>query len=299
MKRRDQQCSTNQLCQWFGISRQGYYGHKRLTERRKQAEAPVLEMVRQIRYQQPRIGVRKLHYMLGEMGIHVRIQHADRDQHRALHYMLGEMGIHVGRDRLFETLREHQMLVQRRKRYTRTTDSRHPFRYYPNLIKDIRIERPGQVYVSDITYIHTLEGFQYLALITDYSSRKIMGYDLSNSLSIDGSLRALKMALRQTKEPSELIHHSDRGIQYCCKDYIKILQKNKIRISMTEQDHVYENALAERVNGILKDEFCLGETLQSKEIARALVKESVKIYNQNRPHMALGYRTPESVYVAY
>jgi len=275
VKRRDQQCSTNQLCQWFGISRQGYYGHKRLTERRKQAEAPVLEMVRQIRYQQPRIGVRKLHYMLDEMGIH------------------------VGRDRLFETLREHQMLVQRRKRYTRTTDSRHPFRYYPNLIKDIRIERPGQVYVSDITYIHTLEGFQYLALITDYSSRKIMGYDLSNSLSIDGSLRALKMALRQTKEPSELIHHSDRGIQYCCKDYIKILQKNKIRISMTEQDHVYENALAERVNGILKDEFCLGETLQSKEIARALVKESVKIYNQNRPHMALGYRTPESVYVAY
>ncbi len=275
MKRRNQQCSTNQLCQWFGISRQGYYGHKRLTERRKQAEAPVLEMVCQIRYQQPRIGVRKLHFMLGEMGLH------------------------VGRDRLFEILREHQMLVQRRKRYTRTTDSRHPFRYYPNLIKDIRIERPGQVYVSDITYIHTLEGFQYLALITDYYSRKIIGYDLSNSLSTDGSLRALKMALRQTKEPSELIHHSDRGIQYCCQDYIKILQKNKVRISMTEQDHVYENALAERVNGILKDEFCLGETLQSKEIARTLVKESVKIYNQNRPHMALGYRTPESVYVAY
>jgi len=275
VKKRNQPYSTNKLCYWFGISRQGYYQHKQLVERRSQEYFSVLEMVRQIRYQQPRIGVRKLHYMLSEMGIH------------------------VGRDRLFEILRSHQMLVQRRKRYTKTTDSRHPFRYYPNLIKDIKIDRPGQVYVSDITYIQTLEGFQYLALVTDYYSRKIVGYDLSSSLSIDGSLRALKMALRQTKETSELIHHSDRGIQYCCKDYIKILQKNKIRISMTEQDHVYENAIAERINGILKDEYCLGETLQSKEIARILVKESVQTYNQNRPHMALGYRTPESVYEAY
>ena len=267
--------SLNQICHWYGYSRQGYYQHKKLVDRRSQAEFSMLEMVRQIRYQQPRIGVRKLHYFLGEMGLH------------------------VGRDRLFEILRSHGMLVQRRKRYTKTTDSRHPFRYYPNLIKDIKINRPGQVYVSDITYIHTLEGFQYLALVTDYYSRKILGFDLSSSLSIDGSLRALKMALRQTKEPSKLIHHSDRGIQYCCKDYIKILQKHNVRISMTEQDHVYENALAERVNGILKDEYCLGETLQSKEIARILVKESVQTYNQYRPHMALGYRTPESVYAAY
>ncbi len=267
--------STNQICHWFGLSRQGYYRHRQMVERRRQEEASVLEMVRQIRYQQPRIGVRKLHYMLGKMGIH------------------------IGRNRLFEILRSHQMLVQRRKRFTKMTDSRHQFRYYPNLIKDIKIERPGQVYVSDITYIHTLEGFQYLALVTDYYSRKIVGYDLSSSLSIDGSLRALKMALRQTKEPSELIHHSDRGIQYCCKDYIRILQKHNVRISMTEQDHVYENALAERVNGILKDEYCLGETLQSKEIARILVKESVQTYNQCRPHMALNYRTPESVYAAY
>jgi len=275
VKKRNQSYSTNKLCYWFGISRQGYYRHRQLVERRRQEDFSVLEIVRQIRYQQPRIGVRKLHYMLGEMGIH------------------------VGRDRLFEILRSHQMLVQRRKRYTKTTDSRHPFHYYPNLIKDIEIDRPGQVYVSDITYIHTLEGFQYLALVTDFYSRKIMGYDLSNSLSIDGSLRALKMALRQTKEPSALIHHSDRGIQYCCKDYIEILRKNKVRISMTEQDHVYENAIAERVNGILKDEYCLGETLQSKEIARILVNESVKIYNQNRPHMALGYRTPENVYATH
>jgi putative transposase len=274
VKIRDRQYSTNELCRWFGYSRQGYYQHKRLSERREQEEASILEIVHQIRYQQPRVGGRKLHYMLGEMGIH------------------------IGRDRLFEILRKHQLLVQKRKRSTRTTDSRHPFRYYPNLIKDISIERPGQVYLSDITYIHTLEGFQYLALITDYYSRKIVGYDLSSSLSIDGSLRALRMALRQTREPSKLIHHSDRGIQYCCQAYVDLLRKNKVRISMTEQNHIYENAIAERVNGILKDEFCLGNILQSKDVAKELVHESVKIYNQQRLHMSLNYRTPESVYAS-
>jgi len=274
MTRRTQQFSTVQLCAWFGCSRQGYYQHKRLIGRRQREEEVVLAKVHQIRYQQPRVGGRKLHFMLQESGIY------------------------IGRDRLFEILRDHHMLVLRRKRYSRTTDSRHPFRYYPNLIRDIRVDRPRQVYVSDITYIHTLEGFQYLALITDYYSRKIVGYDLSSSLSIDGSLRALKMALRQTKIPSKLIHHSDRGVQYCCKEYIELLKKHGIKISMTEQDHVYENALAERVNGILKDEFCLGDMLQSKEVAKELVRESVKIYNQSRLHMALGYRTPESVYAA-
>jgi len=274
MIRQAQRFSTGQLCAWFGYSRQGYYQHKHLVEQRQREEEVILAKVRQFRYQQPRVGGRKLYLMLEECGVN------------------------IGRDRLFEILRDHQMLVRRRKRYTRTTDSRHPFRYYPNLIKDIRIDRPGQVYVSDITYIYTLEGFQYLALVTDYYSRKIVGYDLSSSLSIDGSIRALKMALRQTKDPSSLIHHSDRGVQYCCKEYIKLLKKHGVEISMTEQDHVYENALAERVNGILKDEFCLGDTLQSRDVAKELVRESVKIYNQSRLHMSLNYQTPESVYAA-
>jgi len=234
----------------------------------------VLVFVRQFRRQQPRVGTRKLHLMLAYNGIH------------------------IGRDRLFEILRERKLLVHKRKRYIRTNDSRHPFRYYPNLIKDIQINRPDQVYVSDITYIHTLDGFQYLSLITDYYSRKIVGYDLSSNLSIEGSIRALKMALRQVKDPSRLIHHSDRGVQYCSNAYIDILKKRSVKISMTEQDHVYENALAERVNGILKDEFCLGDTLQSKDVARKLVRESVRIYNQQRLHMSLNYRTPESVYAA-
>jgi len=267
-----QQFSICRLCSWYGYSRQGYYQHRRLADQRQHEESVILATVRQFRCQQPRVGGRKLHYMLQDCGVY------------------------VGRDRLFEILRDHHMLVQRRKRYTRTTDSRHPFRYYSNLIKDIRIDRPGQVYVSDITYIHTLEGFQYLALVTDYYSRKIVGYNLSDSLSIEGSIRALRMALQQLKEPSELIHHSDRGVQYCSKAYVDLLNKHGVKISMTEQDHVYENALAERVNGILKDEFCLGDTLRSKHIARTMVKESVKIYNQSRLHMSLNYRTPESVY---
>ncbi|MBU0460915.1 MAG: IS3 family transposase [Nanoarchaeota archaeon] len=274
MNSHDQRFSIAQLCDWFGYSRQGYYQHKRLVEKQQEEETMILAIVRQFRRQQPRVGGRKLYCMLQECGFY------------------------IGRDRLFEVLRDHHMLVRRRKRYTRTTDSRHPFRCYPNLIKDIQIDRPGQVYVSDITYIHTLEGFLYLALVTDYYSRKIFGYDLSSSLSIDGSIRALKMALCQAKDPSNLIHHSDRGVQYCCKVYTDLLKKHGVKISMTEQDHVYENALAERVNGILKDEFCLGDTLQSKDIAGQLVKESVRIYNQYRLHMALNYRTPESVYVS-
>lgn len=272
MKERIHRYSINQLCLWHGISRQGYYKHKRLLERRQKEESSVLEIVRQIRYKQPRVGGQKLYYMLREMGIQ------------------------LGRDRLFEILRNHGMLVRRRKRYTRTTNSHHPFRCYPNLIKDIRIDRPDQVYVSDITYVHTLEGFKYLSLVTDHYSRKIVGYDLSDSLSLEGSLRALKIALHQSRNPSGLIHHSDRGIQYCSKTYVDLLEKHHIRISMTEQDHVYENALAERVNGILKDEFCLGDTIQSKDMAKKLVREAVQIYNQERLHMSLNYRTPESVY---
>jgi putative transposase len=274
MKTRHNCFSVNQLCGWFGYSRQGYYQHKRLLEKRQHEADVVLAFIRHFRRQQPRVGTRKLHLMLADNGIH------------------------IGRDRLFEILREHKLLVQKRKRYTRTTDSRHPFRYYPNLIKDIQIKRPDQVYVSDITYIHTLDGFQYLCLITDYYSRKIIGYDLSSSLSIDGSIRALKMALRLGKNLGGLIHHSDRGVQYCSKAYIDILNNHGVKISMTEQDHVYENALAERVNGILKDEFCLGDTLQSKDVAKELVRESVKIYNRQRLHMSLNYQTPESVYAA-
>jgi len=177
-----------------------------------------------------------------------------------------------------------------------TTQSGHRFKKYPNLIKSLSLHAPNRVYVSDITYIRTLEGFCYLSLITDKYSRKIVGYALSMSLSIEGCLEALRMALKDLNKTEQLIHHSDRGIQYCSKDYVDLLSENNVRISMTEENHVYENSLAERVNGILKDEFMLGETLQSYSVAKRLVDDSIKIYNEERYHMALNLKTPDEVH---
>ena len=212
--------------------------------------------------------------------------------------ILIEMGFDFGRDRFFDFLRREGLLIRRKKKYVKTTNSYHYFHKYSNLIRGMEITKPNQVYVSDITYIKTLEGFCYLSLITDACSRKIVGYNLSQSLGIEGCKSALRMALRQKPQGAKLIHHSDRGIQYCSYDYTDLLKKNDIQISMTEQDHVYENALAERVNGILKDEFMLGETLRNYEIAEQLVKESIEIYNEERPHLSLDYDTPSMRHAA-
>ncbi len=229
--------------------------------------------MRKIRQRQPMLGGRKLR--------------------KKIMPALKRSGINIGRDRFFDILRKHTLLVKRRRRYVRTTQSHHRFRTYSNLIKELELTQANQVYVSDITYLSTLNGFCYLALITDAYSRKIVGYDISKSLSIEGSLKALKMALRKLKHPERLIHHSDRGVQYCSHAYINMLTENHIKISMTEQNHVYENALAERVNGILKTEFMLGETLGSFDIAKELVRESIEIYNKERPHMSIDYMTPQ------
>ena len=162
----------------------------------------------------------------------------------------------------------------------------------------MELTAPNQVYVADITYIRTLQGFCYLALLTDAYSRKIVGYNVSRSLSIEGSLASLKMAIRQSGNLTGLIHHSDRGVQYCSYEYTKLLKKNNIRISMTEQNHVYENALAERVNGILKDEFLLGETLQSYQVARKMARQAIDIYNNERPHLSINYEKPAQRHAA-
>jgi len=217
---------------------------------------------------------------------------------RKLQKMLKAREIKVGRDRLFNVLRDNNMLVKRRKKYVRTTQSYHRFRTYKNLIKQRQPQRPEEVFVSDITYIDTMEGYSYLSLITDQCSRKIVGYSLSKSLSIEGSLRALKMALKQVSDPSKLTHHSDRGIQYCSKGYTDLLKSNSVQISMTEENHVYENALAERINGILKDEFMLGEKLQSYKVAKKMVREAIGTYNKERLHLALDYITPEQKHAA-
>jgi putative transposase len=241
-------------------------------------EELLLSEVRRIRHRQPKIGGKKLYKMLEG-------------------FMQG-IGLKRGRDRFFDLLRVNGLLVERRKKYVVTTNSRHRFRMYPNLKKELVLTGPNQVWVADITYIKTITGFCYLALLTDAFSRKIVGYDLGQSLSIESSMRALKMALKQNGYPSGLIHHSDRGVQYCSYDYTGLLQENGVKISMTEQNHVYENALAERVNGILKEEFLLGETLLSYKVARKMVKQSVEIYNNERPHLSLNYETPQARHAA-
>ncbi len=206
---------------------------------RKQENAKILDKVREMRNSiDPRLGGRKLHIYLNSWPEFY-------------------LGFKVGRDRLFELLREKDMLIKPRKRSTKTTNSNHRFRCYKNLIKDMNVDRPRQVLVSDITYIRHLDEFYYLALVTDYNSREILGHYLSQDLKAEGAIKALKMAIGKLDECKGVIHHSDRGIQYCCTGYVDVLEKHGIKVSMTEEDHVYENALAERVNGILKDEYYL------------------------------------------
>ena len=221
-----------------------------------------------------------------------------RKLHKMLQERFADTELAIGRDKLFNLLRKHNMLIKKRKSYRRTTQSYHRFHKHKNRIKDIEITRPEQVFVSDITYIELLNGFCYLALITDAYSRKIVGFDLSMSLAIDGSIRALKMALSGVSRPEQLIHHSDRGIQYCAHAYVDTLLGKGTKISMTEENHVYENALAERVNGILKTEFMLGEKQLSFEVAKKLVKEAIEIYNNERLHMSIGYMTPVQKHAA-
>ena len=266
----------NQVCNYFGYTRQAYYKQRTRQEKDLDLENIILAEVKKIRKRQPMIGGRK-------------IQHILRKRRKKL-------DICVGRDKLFTILREHNLLISVKKKYVKTTNSYHRFRVHKNLIKDLAVTMPDQVFVSDITYITTLDGFCYLSLITDLFSRKIVGYCLSRSLGIEGCLTALKMALKGVEHPENLIHHSDRGIQYCSHAYVELLTKNKVKISMTEQNHVYENAVAERINGILKIEFMLGETLTSFKIAQQLIAEAIQIYNSERPHMSLNYQTPDEVY---
>lgn len=242
-------------------------------------EELVLEMVLTHRRLMPRIGGKKLYWMVKPDII--------------------QMGIKLGRDKFFDLLRANGLLVERKQRYARTTDSYHRFHVHRNLLKDKVIRRPNQAVVSDITYLRVRgQKFVYLFLNTDAYSRKILGWDLSESLAIEGAIKALKMTLKQCPDPTGLIHHSDRGIQYCSKDYVKILKKNKVLISMTEQNHCYENSMAERVNGILKDEFMLDVEFGSQEQALKAVKQAISIYNNHRPHMSLNLSTPQQIHKA-
>jgi putative transposase len=235
-------------------------------------------LVQSIRRQMPRIGTRKLYYLL--------------------HQQFEERHLKVGRDKLFTLLRNKGLLVARRRRYTRTTDSRHWMRKYDNRVKDLTLERPEQVFVSDITYISTERGYNYLSLVTDACSKKIMGHALREDLSPKGCLQALEMALENRTSNAPLIHHSDRGLQYCSKDYIELLRAHNVEISMTENGDPYENAIAERVNGILKEEFYLSETFACHSEAAKHIDQSIQIYNTRRPHLTCQMMTPEVAHQA-
>ena len=215
---------------------------------------------------------------------------------KSLDSEFAKANLKIGRDSLFNVLRKHNMLTLRKKHSARTTNSYHRFYKYNNIIKDIEVTRPNQVWASDITYIRTVKGFCYLALITDMHSRKIVGYDISDSLELKGCVRALNKAIYQAKNIKGLIHHSDRGIQYCSNVYTQILKRKKIDISMTEENHCYENAMAERVNGILKDEFYLDQTFDNVDHANRTAKNAINLYNEIRLHLSLDYKTPNMVY---
>lgn len=219
----------------------------------------------------PKVGTRKLYHILKNT--------------------LSELN--VGRDRLFRILRANHMLIKPKRRYHITTDSHHRFRKHKNLVSTIEIERPESVWVSDITYVGNRINPSYLALVTDAYSKKIMGYDVSNSLSVAGSLRALDMAIKnRTYKATPLIHHSDRGLQYCSNEYQKLLKNNGVISSMTEKYDPYENAIAERINGILKQEFDIAKNIKELDLKKELIKNAIAIYNNRRPHLSNHMLTP-------
>ncbi len=260
------------LCALLGYSRQAYYQQITATEHKVLQEEIVIQEVIRLRSRQRQLGTRKLLLLLKPFLTAHQIQ--------------------IGRDGLFELLSAHRLLIRKRyRRIPQTTFSDHWLRKYPNLIIDMPILRPNALWVSDITYVPLKTGFGYLSLITDAYSRQIMGYHLSLNLLAAGCVKALKMALKKLPQNSMLIHHSDRGCQYCSTEYIEQLQSRHIAISMTQNSDPRENAIAERVNGILKQEL-LEKCYHSFEQARSAVTKAVQIYNHERPHYSIDMLTP-------
>ena len=269
--------SKEALCRLFGKTRHALYDHLWRKQDDSVKEDIILQLVHQIREKLPRLGTRKLLFLLDPA----------LKSHR----------IDIGRDALFDLLAAHKLLIRQRKRKIVTTDSRHWMRKYANLIQKLVISGPEQVWVSDITYIRMKNQWGYLSMITDAFSRKIMGISFRSDMLAQGCVDALNMALsnRQYRH-HQLIHHSDRGSQYCCKDYIDLLNSENISVSMTEKGDPYENALAERMNGIIKNEFNLYNSALNFEDTYELIVRSVEAYNNIRPHSSCDYRTPSKAH---
>jgi len=259
------------------MTRQAYYQHFWFEQEMSIEQQLIVEQVRQLRLGNGMLGGRKLYSMLEPF--------------------LLEHQIKIGRDALFDTLADHHLLVRRRHRKAITTNSRHWLRKYPNLIRDFIPVRPNQVWVSDITYLRTTRDFVYISFITDAYSRKIVGYQVAENLEAINSVKALKMALAGVRKPIVgLIHHSDRGSQYCSSEYVKLLQDYQIQISMCEKGDPLENAIAERVNGIIKTEYFNDQTITSCSQAELILEKSVNNYNTVRPHMSCSMLPPDKVH---
>ena len=263
--------SVSAVCKQLGMSPQNYYERRLVRQARSVDAGLVAELVRAERRVQPRLGTLK--------------------------EALAKAGVQLGRDRFFEILRRDGLLLAPLpKVYPQTTNSYHCLPVFGNLVKDRVVERPNEVWVSDLTYLRTAEGFLYLALVTDKFSRKIVGYHCGDTLEAVGCVRALGMALKELPEWAHPIHHSDQGSQYCCHEYVAALGARGLKISMTEADHCAENALAERMNGILKQEYGLGQEMLTKAGARRAVDQGIWLYNTRRPHTSLNLRMPEEVH---
>lgn len=271
--------SLSHICSLFGVTRQAYYQHSWNIEEVSTCDMLIVKEVYRLRALHPQMGVRKLYCMLESF--------------------LLEHSIKIGRDKLFDLLAFHKLLVRKRKRRVQTTYSSHWLRKYPNLIKEKSPVSINQLWVSDITYwkINT-DKHVYVSLITDAYSRKIVGYNVAETMEAIESIAALQMALSAlgADRPLQLIHHSDRGIQYCSAKYVKLLQDYKIQISMTENGDPLENAIAERVNGIIKEEYLNHYQINNIEEAKKQLVKTIKLYNEQRPHMSISNQTPESVH---
>jgi putative transposase len=264
--------SISYYCKLFGKSRQAFYEQKNEVTDKGLQDAIVLKLVGEIRRDLPRCGTDKLYHMLK----------VPFEQHN----------IKLGRDGLYRLLGRYGLLIRYRKRKPFTTNSNHRYKKYPNLIRGMVITESGQLWVSDITYIRLLSGFSYLSIVTDAYSHKIVGYKLHPTLEAQGAIDALVMAGKDLKRTMSLIHHSDRGIQYCCNEYVKMIEHFGIQLSMTEKGDPYENAIAERVNGILKYEHNLKQTFADYTTAKQAVDDAVKKYNEIRIHDSCGRLTP-------
>jgi putative transposase len=269
------QASVNKMCRIFGKSKQAFYKQTKTIDTAvvKAVKAEVIvEKVKYMKKKLPMLGGRKVKYMLARRKIN------------------------VGRDTLFDILRENRLLVMRKRKYARTTQSKHWLKKHNDIFNCTRIEKPEQAFVSDITYIRVKDDFSYLSLITDAYSKRIMGSSLSQNLTREGPLNALKEALQNRMYNHPLMHHSDRGFQYCSQDYIERLQQSEIKVSMTESGSPYDNAIAERVNGILKSELGLDAVFEDHERAKKAIEVAIKRYNKIRPHLSCGYLTPNQAH---